>query len=108
MSQSAQPDVVAVEGALRAWRQAHPTATLREIEDEVDRQLGALRAALVGAVAAEPGPRAAPPSCPSCGRRMHRDRVRTVRQETAHGSTLELAGQTWRCPGCGTGLFPPR
>jgi hypothetical protein len=39
---------------------------------------------------------------------MHRDRLRGVRQATAHGGTVELTGQTWRCPACGAGLFPPR
>lgn len=106
MSGSDQPDVAAVETAMRAWRQAHPTATLHEIEAEVDQQLGAVRAALIGAVAGE-GEEAIP-SCPACGHRMHRDRMRTVQQATAHGGTLELTGQAWRCPVCGTGLFPPR
>jgi hypothetical protein len=106
MSRSEQPDMAAVETAMRTWRQAHPTATLLEIEKEVDRQLGALRAALIGAVAEEED--AAIPLCPICGHRMHRDRRRTVRQATGHGGTLEFSGQTWRCPVCGTGLFPPR
>ena len=107
MSQAAQPDGAAVEAAIRAWRRAHPAATLLEIEQEVDRQMGALRAALIGAVAADAETAAIPP-CPTCGRRMHRDRVRTVQQATAHGGTLELAGRSWRCPACGAGLFPPR
>jgi hypothetical protein len=108
MSRTDQPDMAAVEAAMRTWRQAHPTATLREIEQEVDRQMGALRAALIGAVATDAETAEAIPSCPTCGRRMHRDRVRAVQQATAHGGTLELTGQSWRCPVCGTGLFPPR
>lgn len=107
MSRTDQPDMAAVEAAMRTWRQAHPGATLLEIEQEVDRQLGALRAALIGAVAAAAETDAIP-SCPTCGQRMHRDRVRTVQQATAHGGTLEVTGQSWRCPVCGTGLFPPR
>jgi YgiT-type zinc finger domain-containing protein len=107
MSRSERPDMAAVDAALRAWQRAHPTATLLEIEQAVDRQLGALRAALIGATAADVETDAIP-ACPACGRRMHRDRVRTVQQATAHGGTLALTGQAWRCPVCGTGLFPPR
>jgi hypothetical protein len=97
-------DVVA---ALAAWQRAHPAATLLEIEHEVDRQLGALRASLVAEVATAASSEAVP-ACPACAHPMHRDRLRGVRQATAHGGTVELTGQTWRCPACGAGLFPPR
>lgn len=35
-----------VEREVRAWRRAHPKATLTEIEAELDPRLGAVRAAL--------------------------------------------------------------
>jgi hypothetical protein len=107
MSQGDAPERSDVLAALGAWQQTHPAATLLEIEQEVDRQLGALRASLISAVAGAASDEAVP-ACPNCGRPMHRDRRRVVRQATAHGGTLELAGQTWRCPACKAGLFPPR
>lgn len=108
MSRPHQPDSAAVQVALAAWAVAHPEATLMEIEHEVDRQLGALRASLIGAVAEVSASEIAVPRCPTCAALMHRDRERTVRQATAHGGTVEVSGPTWRCPACGAGLFPPR
>src|SRR3954468_7749537 len=110
MPRSDTSDLTAVQRAMLAWRVAHPDATLLEIEQEVDRQLGTYRAALIGDVAAtaEPAPTDPPPGCLVCGQPMQRDRRRTVAAATAHGGEVTLTGQTWRCPACGAGLFPPR
>ena len=35
--------------AIQVWRHAHPQATLKEIEQEVDRRFATVRAGLVGA-----------------------------------------------------------
>jgi hypothetical protein len=91
---------------LQAWRAAHPRATLREIEQEVDRRLAAARARLVEA-AALAGPPEAPPPCPECGGPMRWDGERTRRLTTAHGQAVALARRYARCPACGAGLFPP-
>ena len=80
MSRSEQPDLGAVEAAMRTWRQNRPRATLLEIEQEVDRQFGAARAALIRTVATDAETEEASPSCPTCEHRMHRDRRRTVQQ----------------------------
>ena len=56
---------------LRQWRATHPTATLREIERETDRQLARVRADRVRAdrVRADRAARtAARPDCPTCAR----------------------------------------
>ncbi len=37
--------------AMEAWRLAHPAATLKDIEQEVDRQLAAMRAELIATTA---------------------------------------------------------
>ena len=91
---------------LAAWRQAHPHATLREIELEVDRQLADLRAGVIErlAQAAVDAPR---PSCPTCGTIMQQvgERERTVR--TAQDQRLTVRGPSYRCSACGAGLFPP-
>ena len=101
------PDPEHIAAGLAAWKAAHPEATLREIEHEVDRQLSGVRAALIGEVAHEEESTAVP-ACPTCGEAMHRDGRRTLRKTTAQAGHLDLTGQGWRCPACGAGLFPPR
>jgi uncharacterized protein with PIN domain len=86
---------------------AHPEATLREIEHAVDQQLSTDRAALIAEAAQQAGS-LEPPDCPTCGGVMHRDGKRAIRQLTAHQGEVWLEGQTWRCPACGAGLFPPQ
>lgn len=106
MGRAEPSDVAMVQAEVRTWQVAHPEATLAEIEQEVDRRLGALRAAMSSAVAEAEEPTARP-TCPACGVWMHRDRKRTIRQGTAHGGTVEVTGQAWRCPVRGAGVFPP-
>ena len=92
---------------VEAWRAAHPQATLRQIEVEVDRQLAAARAQLIAAVA-QAGPVAeAPPPCPACGGPTAWDGERTRRLTTTHDEAIALTRRYARCPACGTGLFPP-
>jgi YgiT-type zinc finger domain-containing protein len=98
--------VGAVQTTLQHWRQAHPRATLREIELEVDRQLAAVRTGLVEQIAHQ-GPDLPRPSCPTCGETMHRVGVRHRTVLTAQDETLRLHGTGYRCPACGAGLFPP-
>jgi predicted RNA-binding Zn-ribbon protein involved in translation (DUF1610 family) len=92
---------------LEAWRAAHPQATLRQIEIEVDRHLAGVRARLLeGAAVAGPA-EPIPPPCPACGEPMHWDGERTRQLTTTHDATITLTRRYARCPACGTGLFPP-
>lgn len=97
----------AVQERLVRWRTAHPRATLRQIEEEVDLQIAGLRTGLVARVA-HLGHDDARPDCPTCGVPMQRvgRRERTV--TTAQDQALTLRGAGYRCPACGAGLFPPR
>ena len=93
--------------AVQAWRAAHPHATLKQIEQEVDRRLAAARARLVEA-AAQAGPvEATPPPCPDCGGTMRWEGERTRRLTTTRDQALEPSRRYARCPRCGTGLSPP-
>lgn len=96
----------AVRARVRQWRQDHPQATLREIEEEVDRHLATWRTQLV-TEAAHQGPEAIRPTCPQCASPMQQvgKRERTV--ITAQDERLTLRGPGYRCPACGAGLFPP-
>lgn len=103
---TAEASFTEVRTRMRAWRTAHPVATVRDIEAETDRQFARRRADLVTEIAQHQAvvPR---PDCPTCGIAMHRvgHRTRTVR--TTHNEALTRQGQRYRCPACGTGLVPP-
>jgi hypothetical protein len=100
---------------LRTWRTAHPRATLREIELEVDALLARWRAHLVqdtaltsAAVAWTALPPDQHPPCSSCGgplepRGLH---PRTLRSH--HDQPVTLTRQYGTCPHCDSGFFPPR
>lgn len=101
-----------VLSGFRAWRAAHPTATLSEIEQALDQRWARARArvledaALLSAAAdLRTGP--GRPACPSCGGRMHADGQEVRRLTTAGDQPLTLRRSRARCPVCGTGLFPP-
>lgn len=100
-----------VAKGLRAWRQGHPRATLDEIAESVEGELGRLRGRFVEDLAAEgeTAEAAVWPVCPHCGGKLeHRgQRVREVlipRQATP----LRLQRTYGVCSACGSGFFPPR
>jgi len=70
-------EVAAIVSGFRAWRLAHPRATLTEIEDALDRQWAVARARLVteaalasAAADLRPVPPPERPRCPTCGGAM--------------------------------------
>jgi predicted RNA-binding Zn-ribbon protein involved in translation (DUF1610 family) len=101
-------EAIEVRRDLAQWRAAHPRATLREIEQEVDRRLAAVRAGLIQTAALAGAAEAEPPACPQCGGAMVWDGTRARHLTTTHNEVLELSRRYARCPVCGTGLFPPR
>ena len=101
-----------VLAGFRAWREQHPTATLTEIEDELDRRWYRVRArvvedAAVRSAAADLGRPAARPACPACGEAMQADGREARRLTTTGDEVLTLTRAHARCPACGAGLFPP-
>jgi len=110
---AAWPETAAdVLSGFRAWREAHPTATLAEIEAALDERLHGLRARLLedaalASAAADLTASAARPACPACGERMRSDGTEARRLTTVGDRTLTLRRSRARCPACGTGLFPP-
>ena len=96
----------------RAWRTQHPTATLTEIEDDLDRRLHRMRARLLEAAAlrsaaAEVAAMPTRPACPACGAPMEADGREARRLTTTGDEVLTLTRSRARCPACGAGLFPP-
>ncbi len=101
-----QTAVAAIETDLRAWRDAHPAATLTEIERALDTRLAAARAILLAEVAAaapDPAPR-----CPSCGGPLVQRGRRTRTLRAAGDAPLALTRAYLTCPACDAGVFPPR
>ena len=101
-----QTAVTAVETEVRAWRAAHPRATLTEIEQALDARLDLARAALLAEVVSDVP--AGGERCPACGGPLvgRGSRTRTLR--TAGDAPLPLTRPYLSCPVCATGLFPPR
>ena len=90
---------------MRRWREEHPTATLQEIEEEVDQRMARMRAGLVEgtamtSAAVEVGGRAAgqPVRCPTCGGALQ-GRGKQVRKLTTTGEqTVRLERSYGYCP----------
>ena len=101
-----------VISGMTEWRQQHPKATFREIEEEVDKRLAALRARMMTDVAVqsaqtewEEGERAA--VCPSCGAELVKKGKKKRKLQTRGGQEVELEREYGVCPRCGQGIFPP-
>ncbi len=108
------PDGLDILAEMDAWRAAHPTATLAEIEAALDERLAALRRRmLTDSVAASAQadwsarPEAERPTCPSCGVPL-RPRGKRTRQLRSAGGDITIERTYGVCPACGAGLFPPR
>ena len=100
------PDELAAR--LKAWRQAHPRATLTEIEEAVEAELAKIRNEWVAELAqAGEESETETPICPQCGEAMVKNGRRKRRLKSKEGQTLQLERQQWRCLECGTTLFPP-
>ena len=97
-----------------AWRQQHPTATLREIETSIDERLAKLRAQMLqdtalASAAADLGAVAVAerPVCPDCGQRLQPRGQQVRHLTTAHEQPVVLRRRYAVCPACGAGLSPP-
>ena len=94
------------------WRREHPKAKLREIEEELDRRLGRLRAKMLEDAAQQSEQQRwkegeGAPTCPECGKGLKR-RGQGRRQLQTNGQELiELEREYGVCPECGQGFFPP-
>ena len=98
---------------MKEWRQAHPRATLREIETALDEKLARVRARMLEdvALASEAADLVANGErtmCPSCGHVLeaHGQEERTL--TTTGNQEVVLKRSYAVCPACGAGLFPPR
>lgn len=100
---------------MKDWREQHPTATLREIEEAMDERLAKLRAGMLEELV-KMSPQvewsqAAPesrPTCEQCGKPLESRGKRSRWLQTSGGQQIEISRGYGTCPQCGQGLFPPR
>lgn len=98
---------------MSAWRKAHPKATLKEIEDELDARLAGMRAQMIADLA-EQSPRRdwrgqeseQRPHCPQCGGPFQARGQHERKLATQGGVEVKLSRSYGTCPHCGSGLFP--
>ncbi len=98
-------EMTQVVSAMRTWREAHPRATLAEIERELDRQLRAVRVQVLVDVAQAGADELG--SCPHCGGRLSRRGTHERTLTTDGDEALALNRSYAWCPACENGLFPP-
>jgi uncharacterized protein with PIN domain len=93
------------------WRQQHPKATFREIEQETMKRMAQLQARMMEEIAqasqAAEWDESEPPICPECGEEMGRRGGRERRLQVSGGGEVKLKRDYAVCPGCGAGIFPP-
>jgi YgiT-type zinc finger domain-containing protein len=94
------------------WRQQHPKATFREIEEEVDQRLSQLRArmlsdAAIASASADWEKSEAGPHCPNCGAELQIQGKKKRKMQTRGRQEIELEREYGICPKCGQGIFPP-
>src|SRR5215212_9645385 len=100
---------------MREWCQAHPKATLREMQTELDRRWLRVRTRMLEDMALASAaadwttiPAGRPPACPDCGVPLQPRGTDTRTLQTHGGQDVILERQYASCPACGAGLFPPR
>lgn len=100
---------------MKEWRQQHPTATLREMEEAMDERLAKLRAGMLEELI-HMSPQAdwsqqdreSRPRGEQCGEELVKRGQSSRRLQTTGGEQIRLERTYGTCPTCGQGLFPPR
>ena len=103
-----------VLSGMKEWRQAHPKATLREIEEAVTQRMSRLTARLIqdlalSSPASDWGSQALAerPPCPQCTTPLQARGNRLRHLQSTGGQDIALTRTYGTCPTCGAGLFPP-
>lgn len=104
-----------VVSGMKEWRDQHPKARLREIEEALDERLEKMRAHMLqDAALASPEadwsqvPKEERPKCPHCGNPLVSRGKKERCLQTQGGQEIVLKRSHGVCPTCGVGFFPPR
>lgn len=93
------------------WQQDHPSTTLAEIEETMDRFLMVLRAQLIQEIAQQretaPGGSLPSPACPKCATTMQARGRRKRSLQTQGDQRVTLKRTYFTCTSCGYSFFPP-
>ena len=99
---------------METWRKEHPSATFKEIEEELDARLSGMRAQMLTDLAQRSpkqdwtGKKAeGRPRCPQCGGLLQARGKQERSLATQGGKEVKLSRRYGTCPQCGSGLFPP-
>lgn len=109
-----QQESEAVLSGVAEWREQHPHATWREIEQAIDERLSRLRSKLLQDTAQHSQQRkwkqhegGQPPQCPSCQVALQARGSHTRTLQSSAGTQIPLERSYGTCPQCGSGFFPP-
>lgn|SRR5258708_10926349 len=98
---------------MKEWRQQHPQASLREIEEAMDARLNLLRARMLEEVIKmspqsdwSQTPREQRPKCQHCGTPLRARGKQERRLQTSGGQEIKMERTYGTCPECGEGFFP--
>ena len=108
--QTWQDKFAETEAKLRGWQAEKGVATLTEIEEAVDQELGQLRRQLIGELTEGVAARVSAEKeslCPVCQTPMQGNGRKKRRLRTKEDQVLEMNREQKRCPRCGMTLFPP-
>lgn len=100
----------AVLGGYKAWRLAHPQATLAELEAALDERWAVARARLLAdaALASDVADlRQGAGPCPQCGAGLATRGAETRTLTTTHEQPVPPRRRAAVCAACGAALFPP-
>jgi RNase P subunit RPR2 len=99
---------------MRAWRGAHPQATLSEMERALDERWARARAQILQDVAHSSAaaqlsgrPEAERAGCATCGTALEARGTAERTLTTSYEQRIQLRRSYAVCPSCGTGHFPP-
>ncbi len=98
---------------MKEWRLQHPRATLREMEEALDKRLNRMRARMLEdmALASEAANLSEAEGrvyCPQCGEALVGRGTRKRALQTNGGEEIALERSYGVCPRCKVGIFPPR
>lgn len=95
----------ALESVLE-WSKTHPGATLRQLEEQVEKVMGQLRSQLLEAAVAHQGSEQMPKERCRCGGEWVFQGYREREVMTTQGS-IRIRRAYFTCDRCGAGIFPP-